>query len=119
MKILVTDSLASEGLEIFKQAEGFEVDVKVGLKPDELKVIAAVVVGLARQLHGDLARARGLLIGPGEMGELIVEQLRRAGLGRLTVAHGSARRAAVSASSRSSPMRPISARGTHLPAASH
>lgn len=57
--------------------------------------IAAVVVGLARQLHGDLARARGLLIGPGEMGELVVEQLRRAGLGRLTVAHGSARRAAL------------------------
>lgn len=57
--------------------------------------IAAVVVGLARQLHGDLARARGLLIGPGEMGELVVEQLRRAGLGRLAVAHASPRRAAL------------------------
>jgi glutamyl-tRNA reductase len=55
--------------------------------------IAAVVVGLARQLHGDLARTRGLLIGPGEMGDLIVEQLRRAGLGGVTVAHPSARRA--------------------------
>ena len=44
--------------------------------------IAAVVVGLARQLHGDLARARGLLIGPGEMGDLVIEQLRRAGLRR-------------------------------------
>ena len=39
MKILVTDSLAPEGLEVFKNAEGFEVDVKVGLKPDELKKI--------------------------------------------------------------------------------
>jgi glutamyl-tRNA reductase len=57
--------------------------------------IAAVVVGLARQLHGDLRRAQGLLIGPGEMGDLIVEQLRRAGLGGLTVAHPSARRAAL------------------------
>jgi glutamyl-tRNA reductase len=57
--------------------------------------IAAVVVGLARQLHGDLARVRGLLIGSGEMGELVIEQLRRAGLGGLTVAHGSARRAAL------------------------
>jgi glutamyl-tRNA reductase len=57
--------------------------------------IAAVVVGLARQLHGELKRARGLLIGPGEMGELIVEQLRRAGLGGLAVAHSSARRAAL------------------------
>ena len=44
--------------------------------------IAAVVVGLARQLHGDLTRAQGLLIGPGEMGELVIEQLRRAGLAR-------------------------------------
>jgi glutamyl-tRNA reductase len=57
--------------------------------------IAAVVVGLGRQLHGDLKRARGLLIGPGEMGELVVEQLRRAGLGGLAVAHPSARRAAL------------------------
>jgi glutamyl-tRNA reductase len=57
--------------------------------------IAAVVVGLARQLHGDLKRARGLLIGPGEMGELVIEQLRRAGLGGLAVAHASARRAAL------------------------
>lgn len=56
--------------------------------------IAAVVVGLARQLHGDLNRAQGLLIGPGEMGDLVVEQLRRAGLRRLAVAHPSARRAA-------------------------
>jgi glutamyl-tRNA reductase len=55
--------------------------------------IAAVCVGLARQLHGDLKRAQGLLIGPGEMGDLVIEQLRRAGLRGLTVAHPSARRA--------------------------
>jgi D-3-phosphoglycerate dehydrogenase len=41
MKILVTDSLAPEGLAVFKNAEGFEVDVKLGLKPDELKRICA------------------------------------------------------------------------------
>src|SRR6266542_3554443 len=39
MKILVTDSLAPEGLTVFKNANGFEVDVKLGLKPDELKKI--------------------------------------------------------------------------------
>jgi D-3-phosphoglycerate dehydrogenase len=39
MKILVTDPLAPEGLEVFKNAEEFEVDVKIGLKPDELKKI--------------------------------------------------------------------------------
>jgi D-3-phosphoglycerate dehydrogenase len=41
MKILVTDPLAPEGLEVFKKAEGFEVDVKIGLKPEELKKICA------------------------------------------------------------------------------
>ena len=41
MKILVTDSLAPEGLAVFQNAGGFEVDVKIGLKPDDLKKICA------------------------------------------------------------------------------
>jgi len=41
MKILVSDSLAPQGLEVFKNAGGFEVDVRLGLKPDELKKICA------------------------------------------------------------------------------
>jgi len=45
MKILVTDPLAPEGLEVFKNAEGFEVDVKLGLKPDELKKICPAYDG--------------------------------------------------------------------------
>jgi D-3-phosphoglycerate dehydrogenase len=39
MKILVTDPLAPEGLEVFKNTEGFQVDVRLGLKPEELKKI--------------------------------------------------------------------------------
>jgi D-3-phosphoglycerate dehydrogenase len=39
MKILVTDPLPPEGLAVFKDAEGFKVDVKLGLRPDELKQI--------------------------------------------------------------------------------
>jgi D-3-phosphoglycerate dehydrogenase / 2-oxoglutarate reductase len=39
MKILVSDSLAPQGLEVFQRAQGFEVDVRIGLKPDELKKI--------------------------------------------------------------------------------
>src|SRR4026208_1789007 len=39
MKILVTDSLAPEGLEGVKNPEGLEVDVKLGLKPEGLKQI--------------------------------------------------------------------------------
>lgn len=36
MKVLVSDSLASKGIEILKRA-GLEVEVKTGLKPEELK----------------------------------------------------------------------------------
>jgi D-3-phosphoglycerate dehydrogenase len=41
MKILVTDPLAPEGLAVFNNAAGFEVDVKLGLKPAELKRVCA------------------------------------------------------------------------------
>jgi D-3-phosphoglycerate dehydrogenase len=41
MKILVTDSLAPQGLEVFQRAQGFDVDVRLGLKPEELKKIIA------------------------------------------------------------------------------
>jgi len=41
MKILVTDSLAPEGLEVFQRAGGFEVNVRLGHKPEELKKICA------------------------------------------------------------------------------
>lgn len=55
--------------------------------------VAAVAAQLARDLHGDLARCAGLIVGAGEMGEFLAETLRQAGLGRITVAHGSPRRA--------------------------
>ena len=41
MKILVSDSIAPQGLEVFQRAQGFEVDVRIGLTPDELKEICA------------------------------------------------------------------------------
>ncbi|MGH7824224.1 MAG: phosphoglycerate dehydrogenase [Candidatus Binatia bacterium] len=41
MKILVSDSLAPQGLEVFRRAQEFEIDVRLGLKPDELKKIVA------------------------------------------------------------------------------
>ena len=37
MNILVTDSLAPQGLEVFERTPGFKVDVRLGLKPPELK----------------------------------------------------------------------------------
>lgn len=39
MKILVTDSLAPQGLEVFERTPGFEVDMRLGLKPAEVKKI--------------------------------------------------------------------------------
>lgn len=49
--------------------------------------IAAAAQQIARDLHGDLGRCSALLIGGGEMGELIVRELRAAGLGHLVVTH--------------------------------
>lgn len=49
--------------------------------------IAAAAVEVAREIHGDLARRGGLLVGLGEMGELVAQHLRAAGLARLVVTH--------------------------------
>ncbi len=36
MKVLVSDNLSELGVQIFRDAPGIEVDVKVGLSPEEL-----------------------------------------------------------------------------------
>ena len=46
-KVLVSDTLAKEGIEIFKNAPGIEVDVMTDLTPDELKDIIKNYDGLA------------------------------------------------------------------------
>jgi glutamyl-tRNA reductase len=45
--------------------------------------LAAASLSLARQIHGELDALTALLIGPSEMGVLIAEQFRRAGLKRI------------------------------------
>jgi glutamyl-tRNA reductase len=57
--------------------------------------IAAAAIQMARGVHGDLARCSALLLGGGEMGELMAAQLRQAGLAHLTVVHKSAARGAL------------------------
>ena len=47
--------------------------------------LAAAALSLARDIHGDLAARAALLIGPSEMGELMAEQFKRAGLSHLVV----------------------------------
>ena len=48
--------------------------------------MAAAAVQIARDVHGDLGNSAALLLGDGEMGELVARQLIEAGLGRLLVA---------------------------------
>ena len=47
IKVLVSDDLSEQGVEVFRNAQGIEVDVKIGLKPDELKAIIGNYDGLA------------------------------------------------------------------------
>ena len=46
-KVLVSDTLAKEGIEIFENAPGIEVDVITNLSPDELKDVIKNYDGLA------------------------------------------------------------------------
>lgn len=55
--------------------------------------LAAAAIQVARDLHGDLRRCAALLIGLGDMGTLVLDGLREAGLPRLTVAAPVDRRA--------------------------
>ncbi|MBF0484245.1 MAG: phosphoglycerate dehydrogenase [Candidatus Omnitrophica bacterium] len=64
-RILITDNLQKEGVEILKAVPEFEVDVKNEVKPDELKVILknydAIVIRSATKLKADIIEAAGNL----------------------------------------------------------
>ena len=55
--------------------------------------IAAAAVQVARDLHGDLDRSAGVLVGAGEMGTMVARSLLSAGLGALGAAHPTESRA--------------------------
>ena len=65
MKVLVSDMLGEIGIDMFKQEEGIDVDVKTGLAPDELKAIIGEYDGLvirsATKVTEDLLSAAGNL----------------------------------------------------------
>ena len=46
MKVLVSDSLSEKGVAILEEAHGIEVDVNIGLTPEELKGIIGQYQGL-------------------------------------------------------------------------
>jgi D-3-phosphoglycerate dehydrogenase len=67
MKVLVADELSPRGIETLRRAEGLSVDVKLGLKAQELKAILAdyqaLAVRSATQVTADvLEAARGLKV---------------------------------------------------------
>jgi len=53
--------------------------------------MAACVASVVRQMHGEFTALNGLLIGDGDMGELILEHMRGVGLQRWTVLHNNDR----------------------------
>ncbi len=59
--------------------------------------IAASATLVARDVHGDLGRRTGLLIGLGEMGEFLAAELKDAGIGDLVVVHTSVARSEAAA----------------------
>jgi len=60
MKVLVSDNISSKGVEILRKA-GLDVDVKTGLKPEELKSIIgeyhALIVRSATKATADIIDA--------------------------------------------------------------
>lgn len=57
-RVLVSDSLAEEGLEVFRRAEGIEVDVETSLSPEELKAVLvdydAIAIRSGTKLTGEI-----------------------------------------------------------------
>ncbi len=64
---------------------------------EQPSTIAASALQVARRIHGDLGRTSAVLLGLGEMGELLADELHGAGVSHLMVLHESLRRAEASA----------------------
>ena len=77
-----------------RTAKRVRSETAIGQRPVSM---AACAVQVARDVQGDLSRVRALLVTGGEMGELIADQMRDAGLSQLTVIARSRARAAMSA----------------------
>lgn len=75
-------------------AKRARTETAIGQRPVTL---ASAALQLARDVHGDLARCAGLLVGTGELGELLVEHLKAAGLRSLTIMNPSIGRAETAA----------------------
>jgi glutamyl-tRNA reductase len=71
-------------------AEFIERETDISIRPIS---IAAAAVQVARDIHGELKHSSCLLIGAGEMGEMLASSMQAAGVKQLLVIHPSAARA--------------------------
>lgn len=78
----------------YAAAKRVRSETAIGQRPVSL---AAAAVRVARDIHGDLGTATVLVVGPGEMGELLADAFQRAGAGRLAVADVARPRSAAAA----------------------
>lgn len=68
----------------FATAKRVRTETKIGEGPVSMSTSA---VQIARDLFGDLKRCNAVLVGTGDMGEMIARDLLKMGLGRLTLTH--------------------------------
>ena len=92
---IARDAQMISGLDAILQAaysasKRVRTETAIGERPVS---IAAAAVQVARDVQGDLERSRGILIGDGDMGELVASHLLNAGLGLMTVLHHDPERA--------------------------
>ena len=79
---------------LFQRALGVAKDVRTNTALSRHKLsIASVAVDLARQVHGELKRARLLVLGAGEMAELAVRYLHDQGVRSISIVNRSTERA--------------------------
>ena len=71
-KVLISDNLSAEGIEIFKKTPGIEVDVKTKMTPDELKAVIsdydALVIRSATKVTQEVIDRAGKLSVVGRAG---------------------------------------------------
>ncbi len=91
----------------FKLAKRVRTQTRIG---EGAVSVAAAATRVAGDLHGDLARCRGLVVGLGDVADLMVEQFDRAGLARVDMTGPSRRteRAAVRLGRHFVPYEPLS-----------
>ncbi len=68
----------------YAAAKRVRTETAIGQRPVSM---AAASVDLVRDVHGHLERVRALMIGNGDMGQMVAEHLLAAGLQRLSVTH--------------------------------